>query len=38
MREIDLAYFPIIGRGEQIKIICAMHDIKVNNFDKLRSL
>ena len=31
MKEIDLAYFPIIGRGEQIKIICAMHDIKVNN-------
>ena len=31
MKEIDLAYFPIIGRGEQIKIICAMHDIKINN-------
>ena len=30
MKEIDLAYLPVIGRGEQINIICAMHDIKVN--------
>ena len=29
MREIKLAYLPVIGRGEQINIICAMHDIKV---------
>ena len=31
MSEIDLAYLPVIGRGEQINIICAMHDIKVNS-------
>ena len=30
MREIDLVYLPVIGRGEQIHLICAMHDIKVN--------
>lgn len=30
MTEIDIAYLPIIGRGEQINIICAMHGIKVN--------
>ena len=30
MREIDFAYLPIIGRGEQIHIICAMHNIKLN--------
>ena len=30
MSEIDLAYLPVIGRGEQINIICAMHGIKVN--------
>ena len=30
MREIKLAYLPVIGRGEQINIICAMHDIKVD--------
>ena len=30
MKQIDLAYLPIIGRGEQINIICAMHDIEVN--------
>jgi glutathione S-transferase len=30
MKEIDLAYLPVIGRGEQINIICAMHGIKVN--------
>ena len=43
MREIKLAYLPVIGRGEQINIICKMHDIKVeyllstpmgNDFDK----
>ena len=31
MSEIDLAYLPVIGRGEQINIICAMHSIKVNS-------
>ena len=30
MKRIDLAYLPVIGRGEQINIICAMHDIDVN--------
>ena len=30
MKEIDLAYLPVIGRGEQINIICKMHGIKVN--------
>ena len=30
MPEIDIAYLPVIGRGEQINIICAMHGIKVN--------
>ena len=30
MKRIDLAYLPIIGRGEQINIICAMHEIEVN--------
>ena len=30
MKEIDLVYLPVIGRGEQINLICAMHDIKVN--------
>ena len=30
MKEIDLVYLPVIGRGEQINIICAMHGIKVN--------
>ena len=30
MKEIDLAYLPVVGRGLQIKIICAMHDIKFN--------
>ena len=28
MKEIDLVYLPVIGRGEQINIICAMHDIQ----------
>ena len=31
MPEIDLAYLPVVGRGEQINIICAMHGIKVNS-------
>ena len=35
MKEIDLAYFPIIGRGEQINIICAIHGIKVNNLNNI---
>lgn len=30
MRKIDLAYLPIIGRGEQINLICKMHGIEVN--------
>ena len=30
MSNIDLAYLPVIGRGEQINIICDMHDISVN--------
>ena len=30
MPEIDIAYLPIVGRGEQINIVCAMHGIKVN--------
>ena len=30
MREIDFAYLPIIGRGEQVHIICSMHGIKLN--------
>ena len=30
MKRIDLAYLPIIGRGEQINIICAMHEIEIN--------
>ena len=31
MSNIDLVYLPVIGRGEQINIICDMHDISVNN-------
>ena len=31
MPEIDLAYLPVVGRGAQINIICAMHGIKVNS-------
>ena len=31
MKEIDLAYFPIVGRGEQINIVYAIQGIKVNN-------
>ena len=27
--KIELAYFPIIGRGEQILILCAEHGIEV---------
>ena len=30
MTEVDIAYLPVIGRGEQINIICAMHGIKAN--------
>ena len=30
MSNIDLVYLPVIGRGEQINIICEMHDISVN--------
>jgi hypothetical protein len=31
MAEVSIAYFPVIGRGEQLNIICAMHGIKVNS-------
>ena len=31
MTEVSIAYFPVIGRGEQLNIICAMHGITVNN-------
>ena len=27
--QIELAYFPIIGRGEQILILCAEHGVDV---------
>ena len=30
MKNIDLAYLPVVGRGLQIKIICEMHNIGVN--------
>jgi len=30
MKQIDLAYLPVIGRGEQINLICALHGIEVN--------
>ena len=30
MSKIDLVYLPVIGRGEQINIICGMHGISVN--------
>ena len=30
MANIDLVYLPIVGRGLQINIICAIHDIEVN--------
>ncbi len=30
MTDINLVYLPIVGRGLQINIICAMHNIKVN--------
>ena len=33
MPEIDLAYLPVVGRGEQINIICAMHGIKINSLN-----
>ena len=28
-KQIELAYFPIVGRGQQILTLCAEHDIKV---------
>jgi glutathione S-transferase len=31
MSEVSIAYFPVIGRGEQLNIICAMHGITVKN-------
>ena len=31
MNNIDLAYLPVVGRGLQIKFICEMHNIGVNN-------
>ena len=30
MRKIDIAYIPIVGRGLQINIICALHEIETN--------
>ena len=30
MGHIDIAYFPIVGRGMQINIICKMHEIDAN--------
>ena len=30
MSDVTIAYFPIIGRGEQIRLICAMHSISVS--------
>ena len=30
MKQIELAYLPVIGRGEQINLICALHGIEVN--------
>lgn len=30
MSDVTIAYFPVIGRGEQIRIACAMHGIAVN--------
>ena len=30
MIDVTIAYFPVIGRGEQIRLICAMHGISVS--------
>ncbi len=30
MSNVDIVYLPIVGRGLQINIICALHDIKAN--------
>ena len=30
MSKIDIAYIPIVGRGLQINIICALHEIETN--------
>ena len=30
MSDVTIAYFPVIGRGEQIRLICAMHGISVS--------
>ena len=29
MTDVTIAYFPVIGRGEQIRLICALHGISV---------
>ena len=39
MKQIELAYLPVIGRGEQINLICALHGIEINYLlPKLKSL
>ena len=30
MSKIDIAYIPVVGRGLQIEIICALHGIETN--------
>ena len=30
MSDVTIAYLPVIGRGEQIRLICAMHGISVS--------
>ena len=30
MSDVTIAYFPVIGRGEQIRLICAMHGVSVS--------
>ena len=29
MSDVTLAYFPVIGRGEQVRLICALHNVLV---------
>ena len=30
MSDVTIAYFPVIGRGEQIRLVCAMHGISTS--------
>ena len=30
MSKVDIAYIPVVGRGLQIEIICALHGIETN--------